>query len=233
VTSRGNVLAAVISWFGGCGGQSLVAGRVTHATLGTPVAGASVTAQGVPMGAGDASSGMASAGVEALTDPDGRYSLVLASGTYDIVAQKAGYAAAVVSDVAVLTGTTAVDLQLDSPVAVVRPGTLSAYLAPGGTMTLTLHVANAGGVDLSFEISAGLEAPWVSEVPVSGTVPGGAELDVAVVCTAVPPYSAAGSYTATLLLLPNDPERSSIPIAVRMVVGGKLIYLPLLYKRAP
>jgi PKD repeat protein/subtilisin family serine protease len=128
----------------GCGGDvGLVTGQVTHVYYGTPIEGASVTATPV----------LAGAGTNATTDPNGYYTLTLAAGTYDITAQKADYTTAVVTGVVVTTGTTVVDFALDSAVAAVTPPSLHAYVTPSGTTTLTLNIANPGGLDLSFAIA--------------------------------------------------------------------------------
>jgi hypothetical protein len=119
----------------------VLTGQVTHAYYGTPIAGASVTAV-----AGR------NASIQAVTDPTGHYTLTLPLGSYTVTAQKTGYTTAVVPGVVVVAGTTVLDLQLDSPVAVVTPPSLHAYVTPAISATLALHIANPGGLGLEYTI---------------------------------------------------------------------------------
>jgi N-acetylneuraminic acid mutarotase len=81
-----------------CGGTlGTLEGHVTD-TNGDPIAGASVTA--APAVEGDQ--------VQAITNPDGFYSMDLLVGTYDVTASKSGYASLTVYDVVIEEATTTV-----------------------------------------------------------------------------------------------------------------------------
>jgi len=100
---RTDIMLAVLSHLGGCGEMGQVTGRVTAADSGAPLEGARVTARRTASGAGR----------DAVTDPAGAYTLTLLPGTYDLTARKPYYAPAVVTGVAVTTGTVVVDLALE------------------------------------------------------------------------------------------------------------------------
>jgi len=116
----------------------IVSGTVTHAYYGTPIADATVTAE--------------PGGASATTDPAGYYELLLTAGTYDLTAAKDGYTTEVAEDV-VVPDTNLVDFELNSAVLSVTPDALHASVHSSDTVTLTLNIANPGGLDLFFEIA--------------------------------------------------------------------------------
>ncbi len=118
-------------------------------------------------------------------------------------------------------------------------------VSPGcvGLNSLFFHQADFGGQAGEILHNALLwlaavpevDVPWVSEVPVSGTVPAGTDLDVDVVFTALAPYHVAGDYTATLIIGHNDPEVAGdvlVPITMTVfdcitVTEADFSWLPL------
>jgi hypothetical protein len=74
-------LAAVEAALAQCGPTGTLEGTVTDATTGNPIAGATVTA--APAAEGN--------GIQAVTDPNGFYSMILLPGTYNVTASKADY----------------------------------------------------------------------------------------------------------------------------------------------
>ncbi len=104
------ILASLIISMVGCGGggggggggtstTAVVEGYVTQSQGGPALEGTSIEATTKSRGGTTKAS-------TTTTDSNGRYSLSLASGTYDIVAQKNGYAASKVQDYYVLAGNT-------------------------------------------------------------------------------------------------------------------------------
>ena len=118
--------------------DATITGVVTNANDGLPVEGASVVAS--PGGQND------------VTDADGRFTLKVISGSYEVTASAENYVTATES-VTVETGETAeVNFSLAAAQMEVSPASIEATVDPGETATTPLTVANTGTATLNWEI---------------------------------------------------------------------------------
>lgn len=120
-----------------------IAGQVTRAQDGEPLAGATVTATAA-----------GHAGLSTLSGTDGSYGLFLPVDHYDLQAEKHGYITQVITDVVVLDGlTTTADLSLTAvPIIIVQPPALQSSLYPDQSTAQTLWITNSGEAELTFSI---------------------------------------------------------------------------------
>jgi hypothetical protein len=97
----------------------------------------------------------------------------LPAGTYDLTASAYGYAVNTATGVQIWSGmTTTQDFGLSRPWAVPSPLALFAVSYPGYPFEAWLDIENPGWPELSFEMSEdGGDIPWVSESPITGTIP--------------------------------------------------------------
>ena len=73
------------------------------------------------------------------------------------------------------------------------------------------------------------DVPWLSESPITGTVPGGGcqEVEVTFDSTGVAP----GDYQARLLIVSDDPDTPQVEVPVTMhVMTSRTVYLPVIFK---
>jgi len=135
------VLQRIIQWFGDCQPQvGWLVGRVTDAVSGAPLVGATVLAQSQ------------SGSIQALTDPNGRYTMTLPADTYDVTASMTGYVSQTAPGVEVQAGMTVTqDFALEPvPGIVVSPPALEAALYADQVETQTLWITNTGAAPLDF-----------------------------------------------------------------------------------
>ncbi len=136
------VLQRIINWFGNCQPPNgWLVGQVTDVVSGAPLAGAQVLVQPSARGS-----------IQALTDPNGRYTMTLPADTYDVTASMTGYISQTATGVEVQVGvTTTQDFSLEPvPGIVVEPPTLEAALYADQVETQTLWITNTGAASLSF-----------------------------------------------------------------------------------
>lgn len=80
--------------------------------------------------------------------------------------------------------------------------------------------------------SLGGDVPWLSEEPISGTVPAGGSLPMDVIFNAT--GLAQGDYTASLVISSNDPDENpvTVPVVLHVLAGGAgtTNYLPIILK---
>lgn len=203
---RTAVMSATLALFGGCGPDyGLLAGQVTNAVNGQPLAGAQVSVMPT--------------GVQALTDPYGHYTFTLPAGGYEATASKIGYISQTAM-VSVQVGLTTRDFTLQPvPVILVEPHSLEATLYPDGVVTRTLWLTNIGVAELTFTFYEIPPVLWLSELPVSGAAPAGQGLPIAVAfdSTGLTP----GDYYAFLDIASNDPIAPHIHLPVTLTVESR------------
>ncbi len=204
VDDRAAVLQRVVDWFGGCGPDGRLEGHVTDASNGNPLSGATVTVQ--PWG------------FQAATDPSGTYSLTLSAGTYDLIAERAGYLSqtATVTISPDLTTTLDFALQPTAPALIVSPGALSETLSQGTSLVAPLTLGNEGNAPLAFTLTESPPVGWLEASPLTGTVAPSASTVVSVTLDAS--GVGEGRYTSTLQVYSNDPDLPSVPVPVTLTV---------------
>ncbi len=212
LADRTEVLSSTLAYFGVCQpGPGDLAGRVTDADSGVPLVGANITAR---PGSG-----------QAVTGPDGAYSMTLTIGTYDITAQAAGYYSETVAGVVIQeSATTVQDFTLTRipPAIAITPGLISLTLPAGMSQDVPLTLANEGGTALAWSVAESPATDWLSEAPVSGTV---APLGSAPVTVTLDAGSLApGLYTTTLEFASNDPSNPLVVIPVAMNVSCEPVH---------
>jgi PKD repeat protein len=105
LTDREAVMGHLLDFFGACQPQEgWLDGHVTASTTGDPLEGVLVTA----------SPGTPNAGVQAITDPSGYYTMTLSSGTYTVTASLEGYVTQSLSASVVATQVTTLDFALQT-----------------------------------------------------------------------------------------------------------------------
>ncbi len=116
----------------------VLAGTVTNANDGSPVAGATITAT-----PGDRS---------ARTDENGQYRLVLVPGRYEVTAEAPNYETAG-RRVRIREGReSTVDFRLRAPVAAIEPLEINSGVDLGQTTDVALEISNRGSADLVWEL---------------------------------------------------------------------------------
>ncbi len=210
LNDRVDVLSATVSFFGGCAQpQGWLVGQVSDAQTGDPLAGAEVTA--VPGLWG---------GIQATTDPNGRYTMTLPAGTYDVTASKSSYLPQMVSGLVIGDGLTVTqDFALEpilTPGLVLSPTAFSATLYPDETAQDLLTVANVGNTDLLFTLTEAPAVPWLAVAPLGGAVPPSASTAVTLTFDAA--GLGEGLYSTTLEVQSNDPANPLVPLPVTLTV---------------
>ncbi len=146
--------------------------------------------------------------------------------------------------VAVLSGGTVLhNFHLPSGYLAVDPASLQTDVPIGGSLTLPVALTNQGDGTLNFEIhevgggylpatdrffshavqpsdgsvQAAADVWWLEETPVTGTLPSDSVLQVDVTFVTTP-TTPMGTYTATLVVLSDDPYNGTIEIPVTMTV---------------
>jgi subtilisin family serine protease len=183
-----------------------VQGRVTDANDGLGVGGALVRAlqNGVEQGRTNAAI-------------DGYYSLALRPGTYTVEASAANYVTgpgpATIDQAEQIVVR---DFTLATARGQVSPASLEFVLRAGVTRSRTLTIASTGSAGLAWQLRESPAAPWLSQTPVSGTLPAGSTQSVTV--TASTAGLAPGVYQTTLVLDSNSGRRPVIDVPVRLIV---------------
>ncbi len=132
------------------------------------------------------------------------------TGTTEVVVQ--------VADTEELTDTDAFTVTIMGvPDITVSPTAFEKTLIVGTKVTPTLRISNTGMNELSFEIIEDPEVAWLSQDPVSGTVPMSAALPAKVVFDAGS-QTAGQDYTTTLMIHNNDPDENPVAVPVLMHV---------------
>jgi hypothetical protein len=201
------------------GGMGYLDGTVSAETGGAPVPDALVTAE-------DAQGQTFSA----LTDASGYYTQTLAAGTYTVTAAAFGYLPAPSVSIEILTDTvTTRDFQL-TPIAEIQinPGSLTATILQGATVTTTLEIDNLGAAALTWILEELPAAEWLSVDPSAGQVPPGGTAVVTVSFDGL--GLAEGQYTTTLRLTSNDPDDPvlEIPVVLEVIAPEWQLFLPLI-----
>lgn len=129
----------------------LVSGVVTAVNDGLPLAGARVSAS-----PGDQ---------VAVTDGDGRYTLRLLPGSYDLVVDALGYQPTSTAISVAVGDEHALDFALTSPMASVQPASLDLVTDLDVTATSTLTVTNDGSGPLTFEVREADGGVTLPELP--------------------------------------------------------------------
>jgi hypothetical protein len=140
----------------------------------------------------------------------------LASGTYTVTASAIGYSieSAVVDIVHAVTTTQ--DFNLWRPVVVVSPTdfiSVTAYVSQ--PVTYQMVISNNGHLKMDWEIlegGQGVDLPWVSEDPISGTISPLSEALVDVTFHCAEP----GDHTGTLVVVHDDPCEDPIALPIRL-----------------
>ena len=115
----------------------IVNGVVTDANDGSPIAGATVTAQ--------------PGGREATTDETGAYTLRLLPGNYTLTASKDPYEAASNPAIIVDGSDVTIDFSLNAAIGSVDPTEITATVEYGESTTVPLTISNSGTADLTWE----------------------------------------------------------------------------------
>ncbi len=196
----------------------VLAGTVTEAETGEPLAGTTLTAAGPITNT-------------TTTGASGQYTLTLPVGDYEVTATAPGYLSQTVTGVAVLTGTTTTqDFALASAWPnLVTEGTFEVTLGPDMLVTQTLTLRNTGTNPLLWTLQEGVpgavptagacvvgDLPWVSVSPASGTTPGSSSSDVAVVFDSA--GLSAGVSLGSLCLSSNDPDSPWVTLPLTLTV---------------
>jgi alpha-tubulin suppressor-like RCC1 family protein/subtilisin family serine protease len=146
--------------------SSLVSGRVSRLTGGTPISGATVEYSGTSTGV-------------VPTNADGTYSVSLINGTYDFIAKAPGYTnSAPPRNISVPPAATNINFALGNPEINVTPTSLSLSANEGSAVTAPVTIQNLGDLPLNFSIfgslyevtnSDNVGGPTYSWIEISGT----------------------------------------------------------------
>ncbi len=106
------------------------------------------------------------------------------------------------------------------PDIAVTPISLTQVLNPDQTAQQTFNIANEGLAALDWTIDEGCGTPvgWLSEDPISGTLPAYNNTDVAVTFDST--GLTLGTYQTTLCVDSNDPDEPTVPVTVTLIVTG-------------
>ncbi|MGD9317501.1 MAG: hypothetical protein PVG56_11740 [Anaerolineae bacterium] len=140
----------------------------------------------------------------------------LASGTYTVTATAVGYSIESATVDIFHAMTTTQDFNLWRPVVVVTPTdfiSVTGYVSQ--PVTYQLAIGNHGHLKTDWEITEGpqvVDLPWVSEDPITGTIPPLSEVlvDVTFHCAGV------GDEAGTLTILHDDPCQPPIAVPIRL-----------------
>jgi len=105
---------------------------------------------------------------------------------------------------------------IEGPSLVSSPASLSASLRNQETVDLTLKLENVGGAGLTYSISPGAQASWLSVSPFQGTV--GVDGFVDITVSLMAGNLLGGTYDNTILITTNDPLNRlvSVPVALEV-----------------
>jgi hypothetical protein len=78
-----------------------------------------------------------------------------------------------------------------------------------------------------------VDAPWVVEVPITGTLAHDGSLTVNVTFSTAPTMTVGDVYTAWIVLTSNDAANPKVKIQVTLHVVGPTIYMPVIWKSYP
>jgi subtilisin family serine protease len=232
---RGETLQAVVDWCGVGGETGYIAGTVTDADYGTPIAGASVAAGGRAV----------------LTDASGEYSMRLPVGVYDVTASAENYVPETVTGVEVLLDqTTIVDFEMEGSSLFYEPEFIEETMQVGEIMSTAVTVYNTGPLPVDFLVwiedlsgpmayrvsrvsilssrdglaftSGSSNDNWAYAVPDSGTVDPGEEFAFEVVFDAslldlIGTYTAHMGFSGSFV---NDPPIMPLTMHVVETVYG-------------
>lgn len=153
------VLRRILQWFEAECSMGTLAGRVTSAHTGQPVAGATVQATG-PRDR-----------LSTTTDYEGRYALLLIADDYSISASRAGFTTTTASVTVAPDVTTTLDIALP-PLIAVTPPSLTLNITAGQVLTCPLALHNDAAVTLTFALFEGSEVYTPARLEVAaGPVP--------------------------------------------------------------
>ncbi len=137
----------------------------------------------------------------------------LAPGDYEVTAWASGYEEDGPFPVVVFGGTTTdQDLSLQRPVIDYTPPLFEVWWPEGFATARTLALADAGHVDLSFDITELPPVDWLTVSPVGGVIPALSEqtIGLGLVCPEV------GDHGAVLLVASNDPCDPEVELQVTL-----------------
>ena len=174
----------------------LVSGVVTAANDGLPIQGARISAS--------------PGGQTAVSDGDGRYTLRLLPGAYDLSVEALGYAPTS-AEVTVALGEEHVrDFVLASPIASVAPSTIDAMADLGTPVTATLTVHNDGSGPLAVDVREADGGVTLPELPPAGTVDWVGGWDAAASAVPEAPVESDSVPPEALLPIVDDPAGDMI-----------------------
>jgi hypothetical protein len=106
-------------------------------------------------------------------------------------------------------------------------------LLPGGPVRIGFqYIGNDGAEvaldDVLLDGQVGGDVPWLSELPISGTLAADTSLPIVVTFTAAPTMT-TGTYTATIVANTNDPQHPNVYVPTTMIIAQQ-VYLPLIVK---
>jgi uncharacterized repeat protein (TIGR01451 family) len=106
------------------------------------------------------------------------------------------------------------------PDIAVDPTSLTQTLRVDQTAAQTFNIANVGLGPLDWTLDEGCGTPvgWLSESPISGTVPINGDTDVTATFNST--GLALGTYQTTVCVDSNDPDEPSVPVEVTLIVTG-------------
>jgi len=195
----------------GCAPQvgGLVVGNTYDANTSAALAGATINND-----SGGATTSMTTA------DPavdDSFYTLFSPAGSHVFVAKKiGGYGSAVQTPTVVMSGTLRQNFNLPAGRLSYAPPTLQARVGLGLSKTVPFTLTNSGGIAAAYELIK--DVPWLSELPVTGTVAAQAQQPVAITFDAsVSQITQTGYYYGQLQIAHNTPY-AAINIPVTMTV---------------
>ena len=153
----------------------------------------------------------------ATSNISGTYSLWLNQGAYTVTVSRSGYATSapfMANITGQVTTTHDVALRLLAPCVSVTPGELTSAQRSDVQMTRTLTVNNTGASGATWDVAEAI--PWLSALPISGTVSG--DSSSAVVVTFDSTGLPSSVYTGSLTVNSDDPGLLSVLVPVTMTV---------------
>ncbi|MBN1660199.1 MAG: M28 family peptidase [Anaerolineae bacterium] len=205
----------------GCLAEGGIAGTVTEATTGAPIA-ATVTMTDT--------TGLVH---KEVTGADGSYLHLVVPGTYTVTGTAPAYTPTRVSGVVVTSTIVTQDLALQPFHRMqVEPGMLAATLDPGEQIGDTLWLTNPSATAVDWGVyelpfAARGDVTWLDIAPASGSLAAGQATSLTVTFDAG--ETPAGLYMATLVFTVHRPAWAETRVPVILSVGGERThyYLPL------
>ena len=201
----------------------LVVGNVYDENTGAALSGATISNE----------DGYTALALDTPDDPavdDGFYTLyALADSKVFTATYTAQYGADVQSVVIIAGDTTGQDFYIPAGALSASPAALDVSLFPGETTTLTLDLDNLGSVTTVFTITEQPDVPWLTESPITGTLPGMNTTTITVTFWATSGIIAnTGTYTASLVIQNDTPYGDlTVPVTMTVTVTSPL-YLPIM-----